>query len=87
MGADKSAKNTPNAPKFICPSPKVWDFDEKRLHRASVVCGRQICWNYSFIYSFLQTMKEEVDSDPQMARAAVYYLLILEDQLVSRVSQ
>jgi hypothetical protein len=27
MGADKSAKNTP---KFICPSPKVWDFDEKR---------------------------------------------------------
>lgn len=31
-----------------------------------------------------QTMKEEVDSDPQMARAAVYYLLILEDQLVSR---
>ena len=29
MGADKSAKNTPNAPKFICPSPKVWDFDEK----------------------------------------------------------
>ena len=42
MGADKLAKNTPNAPKCICPifcpSPKVWDFDEKRLHRASVVC-------------------------------------------------
>ena len=35
MGADKSADNTPNAPKFIC--PKVWDFDEKRLHWASVV--------------------------------------------------
>ena len=22
---------------FACPSPKVWDFDEKRLHWASVV--------------------------------------------------
>ena len=29
MGADKSAENT----------PKVWDFDEKRLHWASVVRG------------------------------------------------
>ena len=41
MGADKSAKNTPNVPKFIgqnfLPSPKVWDFDGKRLHWASVV--------------------------------------------------
>ena len=34
VGADKSARNTP---KFICPSSKVWDFDEKRLHWASVV--------------------------------------------------
>ena len=25
MGAD-----TPNTPKFVCPSPKVWNFDEKR---------------------------------------------------------
>jgi hypothetical protein len=31
------SKNTPNTPKFICPSPKVWDFDEKRHHWASVV--------------------------------------------------
>ena len=37
MGADKSAENTPNPPKFNCPRPKVWDFDEKRLHWASVV--------------------------------------------------
>jgi hypothetical protein len=37
MGADKSAENTPIAPKFICPSLKVWGFDEKRLHWASVV--------------------------------------------------
>ena len=29
-------------------------------------------------------MKEEEDTDPTMARAAVYYLLVLEDQLVSK---
>ena len=39
MGADKSFKNTPNVPKFVYLSPKVWDFDEKRLHWASVVRG------------------------------------------------
>ena len=22
---------------IVCPSPKVWDFDEKRLHGASVI--------------------------------------------------
>ena len=27
------------APKFTCPSPKVWDFNKKRLHWASVVRG------------------------------------------------
>ena len=32
-----------------------------------------------------QSMKEE-DEDPQMARAAVYYQLVLEDKLVSKVS-
>ena len=33
------AENTgiPNAPKFVCPSPKVWNFDKKRLHRVSLV--------------------------------------------------
>ena len=36
IGADGSAENTP---KFICQSPKVWDFNEKRLHWASVVRG------------------------------------------------
>ena len=42
-GADKSAETNPNSPKFICsnclpkvPSPKIWDFDERRLHWASV---------------------------------------------------
>ena len=37
MGADKLFDNSRNAPKFICPSPEVWDFDEKRLHWAFVV--------------------------------------------------
>ena len=29
MGADKSTKSTLNAPKFICPCPKVWYFNKK----------------------------------------------------------
>ena len=37
MGADSSAENTPNAPEFIC--PKVLDFNQNRLHWASVVRG------------------------------------------------
>ena len=41
ISADKSPENTPIAktylPKIVCPSPRVWDFDEKRLHWASVV--------------------------------------------------
>ena len=41
MGADSSAQNTPNAPEFICPiclpKPKSCDFNEKRLHRVSIV--------------------------------------------------
>ena len=40
-------KNRPKIPQmpqnlsaqFFCPSPKVWDFDENRLHWASVVRG------------------------------------------------
>ena len=31
QGADKLAKNTPNAAKNICPSLQVWNFDEKNL--------------------------------------------------------
>ena len=41
MGADKLAENTPNATKIVAPNclpkPKSLDFDEKRLHWASVV--------------------------------------------------
>ena len=36
MGGDCLSKNTPNA-KFVCPSPKVLDFNVNRLHWASVV--------------------------------------------------
>ena len=39
MGADSSAENTPNAPEFVCPSPKVLNFNEKRFHWTSVVRG------------------------------------------------
>ena len=37
VGADSLAENTP---KCICPSPKVWDFNEKRIHWASLVRDR-----------------------------------------------
>ena len=30
MGTDSSAKNNPNAPEFICPSPKVLVFNKKK---------------------------------------------------------
>ena len=39
MGADSLAENTQNAQEFVCASPKVLDFNEKRLHLASVVRG------------------------------------------------
>ena len=48
MGADKLAENTPNAPKLICPSPKVWDFDEKRIHCASVVLANSDWFRSNF---------------------------------------
>jgi hypothetical protein len=37
MGADKSDKKF--SAQILCPSPKVWDFDERRLHWVSVVRG------------------------------------------------
>ena len=37
MIVDKLTEITSNALRFICPSPEVWNFDEKRLHWASVV--------------------------------------------------
>ena len=42
MGAEKSAENTQMpqnlSAQLICSGTKVWDFDEKILHWASVVC-------------------------------------------------
>ena len=32
MAADSLTENPPYAPEFICPSPKVLNFSEKRLH-------------------------------------------------------
>ena len=44
MSADKLAENDPKliqdlSAQIVCPSPKVWDFDDKRLHWAGVVRG------------------------------------------------
>ena len=51
MGADSLAENTP---KFICPSQKVRDFNEKKkLHRASVVRAQ----------SDPKSMSERINSD------------------------
>ena len=51
MGADKSAKNTPNVLKIVAPNclfkPEIWDFDEKRLHWASVDRGGENHYNSS----------------------------------------
>ena len=37
MGADKCQMPENLSAQIVCPSPKVWDFDEKRLHLASIV--------------------------------------------------
>ena len=38
MGADSLAENIPNlSAQFVCPSPKVLNLNEKRLHWASIV--------------------------------------------------
>ena len=55
MGADSLAENTKKIPQmpqnlsaqFVCPSPKVPDFNEKRLHWASVVCGCANSWRHT----------------------------------------
>jgi hypothetical protein len=43
MSADSLAENTPIpqnlSAQFVCPSSKILDFNEKRLHWASVVCA------------------------------------------------
>ena len=63
-GADSLAENTPNAPEFICPSSKVWDFNEERFHWAFVVRGHNIQYfqhwpseKYSSFCEYLCTFK------------------------------
>ena len=55
------SKIPPNDPKFVCPSPKVWDIDLKRLNWASV--GRVLTVQNSVIFvekllniKFIRTM-------------------------------
>ena len=52
MGADSWAENTPNATEFICPSPKVLNFIEKRLHSLGVRSPWPSSWNHQF-HSFM----------------------------------
>ena len=49
--------------KFVCPSPKVLDFNEKRLHWASVVRGGyQVLKNQSLSFFSLKTFHVKVFS-------------------------
>ena len=57
MGADKSTESTPYASNLICPSPKVWYCDEKRLHRASVVRGQQVPALHGFWLGQIQLLE------------------------------
>ena len=40
LSVPKWAENTTKCPKHYLPKPKVWDFDENRLHWAFVVRAR-----------------------------------------------
>jgi hypothetical protein len=43
---------------FVCPSPKVLDFNEKRFHWASVVCGCSYPVDAEFYFGDLQISKK-----------------------------
>ena len=57
-------------PKLICPSPKFWDFDKKRLHWASVVrafaylitCPHCQFSEFSFTFIFWHYIHEEINN-------------------------
>ena len=69
MGANSSDENTPNAPEFICPSPKVLDFNEKRLHWASVVRGVD---EQNRMYVFVSAPEVEL-SGPEVDLSALFF--------------
>ena len=52
MGADKLLENTQMSQnlsaQIVCQSPKNWDFDEKRLHWASVIRAIKTCPDVSY---------------------------------------
>ena len=64
MGADMLAENTVNDPGFICPCPKVLDFNEKRLHWAFIVCDWCDDKNSADISSKFQKA-EKIPSQPK----------------------
>ena len=43
---------------IVCPSPKVWDFDEKRLHWASVGCD-PTKWNSQFWFTVANQARKQ----------------------------
>ena len=54
---------------FVCPSPKVLDFNEKRLHLASVVRAPMhafIDQKASFLRDFLDFFSILVDANPSL---------------------
>ena len=53
--------------RFFCPSPKVWDFDEKRLHWASVVRG-SINKDTNLLISFVDIVTNSWSESPMSFR-------------------
>ena len=56
----KIPQNAPKSAQIVCPSPKSWDFDETRLHRASVVlvCVHESATN--FLEAHVVLLKQEI---------------------------
>ena len=75
---------------IVCPIPKVWDFDEKRLHWASVV-RRMAYWGKIWqiaIFLFLKAYDDRGSANEAMVQfrqnkdsRILIFLLLLEKQL------
>ena len=63
----------PKTTQIVCPSQKAWDFDEKRLHWASVVgsidCGY---WNN---WLLVRQMHQNVHNGVKYFRGRIYILM------------
>jgi hypothetical protein len=53
---------------IVCPSPKVWDFDEKRLHWTSLVRGRGV----HTVHSFTMSNYRQNNRQPRMRSLRLY---------------